>query len=728
MAEFKQENRLLGITTPLGDNKVVLASFTGREELSRQFNFHLELISHEPDLDPSSLVGENISFWVKHGKDEKRYFNGFVRRFSKGLWNGKFRRYRVEVVSWLWFLTQTTDCRIFQEKTVPEIIEQIFQDLGFTDYDISGITGEHEKWVYCVQYRESDFNFVSRLMEEEGIYYFFKHENGKHTLHMADSVDGYVDALKRPIGYPYDLGTRRVDEVLTNWEHQYEYRTGAWAQTDFDFERPTFDLMTTSNTSGNYSDEDKFEAYDYPGGYVKKPRGQGLTDMRMEEDEAPRDLISGTSTAAAFTPGGKFEVDKHYASAEIGSKFVITSIRHIANEPAAYTSGGASPEPDYNNRFTCIPADCLFRPGRITPAPVVQGTQTAIVVGPKGEEIYTDKYGRVKVQFHWDREGKYDENSSCWIRVSQNWAGKRWGAFFLPRISQEVIVDFLEGDPDQPLVIGSVYNGEQMHPYLGDGLDPEHKHDPNLTGFKTNTTKGGEGYNEIRFDDTDDAEQVFIKGERDFDFRNKNDCREYIAGHRHMIVGKANVDDEKCDQLEQVHRDKHLNVKRHHLEHIEGDMKLLIGKGEEDGGNQHIVLEKSRFERIEEDLHQHVKGKVNEKYDGKHSLTIGGDQHTKVSGNIAQQAGGMGEIHLKAGMKVIIEAGMQITLKGPGGFIDIGPAGISIQGVMVKINSGGAAGSGSGCSPTAPTKADEAQPTEPDEADDSVSGLKSARE
>ena len=312
MAQLKQEERFLGVTTPLGENVLVLASFTGREELSRQFSYHLELISHEPDVDPSSLVGENITFWVKDG-EEKRYFNGYIRRFSKGLWNGKFRRYRVEVVSWLWFLTQTTDCRIFQDMSVPEIIEQIFNDIGFTDYDISGITGEHEKWVYCVQYRESDFNFVARLMEEEGIYYYFRHENGKHTLHMADSVDGYTDALSKPIGYPYDLGTRRISDVLTNWEHQYEYRTGAWAETDFDFERPSFDLMTTTQTSGNYSDETKFEAYDYPGGYVKKPRGQGLTDMRMEEDEAPRDLISGTSTACAFNPGGKFEVEKHYA-------------------------------------------------------------------------------------------------------------------------------------------------------------------------------------------------------------------------------------------------------------------------------------------------------------------------------------------------------------------------------------------------------------------------------
>jgi type VI secretion system secreted protein VgrG len=407
-----------------------------------------------------------------------------------------------------------------------------------------------------------------------------------------------------------------------------------------------------------------------------------------------------------------------------------------------YRSGGGD-EFAYENSFTCLPASVPFRPQRVTPKPTVRGTQTAFVVGPKGEEVFTDKYGRVKVQFHWDREGKNDEKSSCWVRVGQSVAGKRWGSSFWPRIGQEVIVDYLEGDPDQPIIIGSVYNADQMPPYLGKGPDSKHPEENLISGVKSNTSKGGEGYNEIRFYDAKDEQQIFMHAERNMDVRVKNDSMEHVVNNRHLIVGPQPNDDDAGDQIEDVYRDKQLHVRRHQTEQIEGNLMLTVGKGQASGGgNVDIVIEQERKELVGADAHGHVQGNFLEKTDGNQGLTVGGDRSEKVGGTQSLTVGtnqqekvGMNhaleagmEIHLKAGMKVIIEAGVQLSLVGPGGFVDIGPAGVTIQGIMVLINSGGAAGSGSGSSPTspqAPTDAQQANPTAPTKADDAVTGQKS---
>jgi type VI secretion system secreted protein VgrG len=497
--------------------------------------------------------------------------------------------------------------------------------------------------------------------------------------------------------------------------------------------------------------------------------------------------------------GYKFTLSRHFNA---DGAYLLTTIHHQAQDSTAdYRSNGAGGEYRYQNSFTCIPFSQPFVPVRTTPKPFVQGSQTAVVVGPPGEEIFTDKYGRVKVQFPWDRQGKYDAKSSCWIRVTQPWAGKRWGGSFWPRIGQEVIVDFLEGDPDRPIITGTVYNADQMPPYQGDGPDDSHPNDNRVSGIKSNTTPGGIGFNEWRFDDTKGREQVFIHAERDMDSRVKRDNRELILNDRHLIVGCEKEGQKVGDQREQVFQDKHLHVQRNQLEHIHGDVQQLIGE-EELGGNQDVVIKKDmrrliegnehqhvkknryelvdgnealtvsgtrkdliegqehlhvkgnrqelvnasrsvtvggdNMEQVKNDAHYHVQGNRNEKVDGTQSLTIGSNQQEKVGQNHALDAGM--EIHLKAGMKVIIEAGMQLSLKGPGGFVDIGPAGVTIQGTMVMINSGGSAGSGSGSSPTAPKDptaaedpekpmdAKKAQPKLPDLADDSVTGLKSAPE
>jgi type VI secretion system secreted protein VgrG len=717
---LKQANRLLVLETPLGKDVLVLTAFSGREEMSRLFRYHLEMISDQNAIQPAQIVGKNVTFAVKLANDSPRYFNGIVNRFFAGDEDRQGRRnYQAEVVPWLWFLTRTSDCRIFQKKSVPEIIEQVFQDLGFSDYDKSQVKGQHPKREYCVQYRETDFDFVSRLMEEEGIFYFFKYEQGKHTLVLADQTGAYTDCGESEVDFPRDAGTRAVHDHITQWEHRYEFRTGKWAQTEYNFEdhphrgelTPANLMMAKQTTTVKLDNIQKYEFYDYPGKYEKKGEGDALTKIRMEETEAEYDVSSGASKCRTFILGGKFKIKHHLSKTEEGKKFVITSIEHWANEPNAYETGEPAGE-DYRNTFTCIPDSVTFRPARSTPKPVIHGSQTAVVVGPSGEEIWPDKYGRVKVQFPWDREGKRDDKTSCWVRVAQSVAGKGWGTMFIPRIGQEVVVSYLEGDPDRPLITGAVYNADQMPPYTL----PDEK---TKSYLKTNSSQGGSGYNELRFEDKQGKEQIFVHGQRNLDVRVQADSMENVGGNRHLTVGGEKSGGDQC---EMVYRDKHQKVHRNQIEHVGGDMQLLVG-GIDGPGNQDVHVKGERKELIDKDSHLHVKGNRNEKVDVNQSLTVGGDQQEKVGMNHALEAGMA--LHLKAGMTAVIEAGMQLTLKVGGNFIDINPTGIAIQGTMVLINSGGAPGSGAGSSPEAPQDAKDAQPTEPTAADDSKTGQKS---
>lgn len=713
MATYTQETRRFAIDTPLGKDALLLSAFTGHEEMSRLFSYHVDLLSQKDDIAAKDIVGKNVTLSIQYADMSWRHINGHVSRFG---WTGKGDRlttYHAEVVPWLWFLTRTSDCRIFQQKNVPDIIKQIFKDLGFTHFTVDEIKGTHDPWDYCVQYRETDFNFISRLMEQEGIFYYFKHEKGKHTLVLADQKGAYKEGKETQMEMHRQSGPELYDH-LYSWEHAHEFRSGKWAQTDYNFETPSTSLMTSSNSVISLDGNGKLEFYDFPGEYEKKSEGDAETKLRMEEEEAPHDAVDGESNCRGFSPGVKFKVKKHPRKSEEGKSYVITSVRHTVSLGSTYVVAGDGSGGDlYRNTFTCIPDSVTFRPARITPKPMIHGAQTAVVVGPKGEEIYTDKYGRVKVQFHWDREGKKDEKSSCWIRVAQPSAGKQWGTMYIPRIGQEVVVTYLEGDPDRPLITGLVYNAEQMPAYTL----PDEK---TKSYVKTNTSMGGDGFNEIRFEDKKDKEQIFIHAERNMDQRVKNDSMERVINNRHLIVG---VPDEggKGDQMELVHRDKHLNIKRHHVEHIEGNLELLV-KGK-DGGNVDISIDKKRTETIGGDNELHIKKNKKVKIDQSKHETIGSEHHEKVGMKYALESGQ--EVHIKSGMTLILESGTQLTLKVGGNFIDINPAGVSIQGTMVMINSGGAPGQGTGAMPEAPQDAKEAKPTKPDEADNSKTGKKS---
>ncbi|HEX4949177.1 MAG TPA: type VI secretion system tip protein VgrG [Blastocatellia bacterium] len=657
MPEYTQANRLIQIFTPLGEDVLLLHRVHGNEGISQLFQFELKMFSENRSLSFESIVGKNATVKVLLPDQTERYINGIINAFTQG---GSmpfddqqppkiFATYRATLVPWFWFLTQTTDSRIFQNLSVPEILEKIFNEYGFTDF-VNRLQGNFEPREYCVQYRETSFAFLSRLMEEEGIFYFFEHQKDKHILVLANHPNEFKPGPHlSTISYETLMGQERIDDVIHEWDAQMSVRPGKVTLSDFNFEMPTVDL--TTNIDGQ--DSRRLELYDYPGEYKTKSEGERLAGIRLQEAEVQRSVTTAVSTCRGLLPGYRFRLQDHYRR-DFNREYAVTTVYHEADQGMNFRSSGGDADAalKYHNRFQCIPHPTHFRPARNTPTPVVQGSQTAIVVGPSGEEIYVDKYGRVKVQFHWDRHGQYNEKSSCWVRVSQNWAGKRWGAVFLPRIGQEVIIDFLEGDPNQPIITGRVYNAGAMPPYaLPDEMTK--------STVKSNSSKGGGGFNELRFEDKKGKEQIFINAEKDHDFRIKNDRKELVGNESHLIIKK--------DQTESVGGDKHLTVK----------------------------------------------GAQNEKVDGTVSLKAGRDLQRKVGMKYALDAGM--EIHLKSGTNLVLESGTTLTLKVGGNFININPGGVFIQGTMVMINSGGAAGAGAGASPQPPNTPKEADKADPGE-------------
>src|SRR5579864_4675968 len=512
MPSFSQENRLIKLDTPLGTDELILQGFTGREGISQLFKFNLDLISDNNAVDFKDIIGQNVTIRVllSDGSNE-RYFNGVVSRFAQSGATTHLTNYQMEVVPWLWFLTRYSDCRIFQKMFIPDILKKVFDSRSYSDYKIQ-LTGTYDPVEYCVQYRETDFNFVSRLMEHNGIFYYFEHDDGQHTLVLADSPSAHQACPNQEsANYNQTAGDLDSDDVVTGWQMEQELRTGKYSLTDYNFETPKTSLMANEPTVFEVGPNSPFEMYDYPGIHLTPNDGTKVAKLRMQEEESGHILISGSSVCRAFTSGYKFDLKEHYRD-DMNDSYVLTEVQHVASQN--YSSDSADSPAHYSNHFTCIQASVPFRPPRMTPKPFVQGPQTALVVGKSGEEIWVDKYGRVKVQFYWDRLGQKDENSSCWIRVSQPWAGKGWGAVWIPRIGQEVVISFLEGDPDRPLITGRVYNADQTTPYAL----PDHQ---TVSTFMSKSSKGGASgnYNEIRFEDKAGAEQIFINAERDMDQR-----------------------------------------------------------------------------------------------------------------------------------------------------------------------------------------------------------------
>ena len=670
---YTQEGRFISINTPLGADALLLQGFSGRESISRLFHFSVDLLSENHSIAPKDIVGKRATISMKVLSTD-RYWNGYINRFSFVGRDVRFSHYRAEIVPWLWFLTRTADCKIFQEKTIPDILKKVFNEFSFKDFQ-DRTQSTYPQREYVVQYRETAFNFVSRLMEESGIFYYFEHDKNTHKLIFADKPSVHKNCSPQfKVRFNISGGAVLEDEdQIVTWDAEGEYRPGKYALNDYNFETPSTSLLSQVTTVEKVADNVSYEVYDQPGIYLKKDEGADLTKVRMEEEEALYQVATGTGDCRSFAPAFKFTLAEHGRS-DINGDYLLTDVSHSATLGQNYYGSGEGSSEGYSNHFTCILSSVPFRPQRSTPKPTVQGPQTAVVVGPNGEEIYCDKYGRVKVQFHWDRDGKKDENSSCWIRVSQPWAGKNWGAINIPRIGQEVIVEFLEGDPDRPIITGRVYNAEQMPPYqLADNQT--------RTTFMSRSTKQGSSsnYNEMRFEDKKGDEQIFMNAEKDMDLRVEHDSREFVGNDRSLIV--------KSNQKEKIE------------------------------GEQHIQISNDRNEKVGGDASLEVTGNQNDKIGQNMSLQVGQNLQEKSGMNYAHEAGM--EIHLKAGMNVVIEAGLELTIQASGGFINIGPAGIAISGTLVLINSGGAAGSGSPSSPTDPKP-----PQDPDTADDGSKGGK----
>ena len=660
-----QDERTLDITTPLGKDYLLLQSFRAVEGISQLFSIEAECLHEESEsgeaptpLKPESLLAQGVHIRVQREDGSVRHFNGIVNRIAQGSRDEKFTSYSLSIVPQAWLLTQKRQSRIFQNMSTKDILEKVFTGLQITNK----IQKATDPRVYCVQYRETDWDFASRLMEEEGIYYYFEHLEDRHRLVLADMPDGhsYVPNNKT---FDFILKTDQQGgsvSAVDGWSVVNRLNTGKVTVWDHHFQSPAQRLEGAQTTAIQNGNNKTLEDYDYPGGYARwnddsssrfklQIDADRIAEIRMQEIDGRFTVASGSSYVCSVTAGHRFELAGH-PNDDYNRAWMITQAVHTAEQSPNYYSDDVNFSA-YSNTFSCIPhgqGAIPYRPERRTPKPIVHGSHTAWVVG--SEEITTDEYGRVKVQFHWDREGKGDANSSCWLRVAQGWAGRQFGMMFIPRVGMQVVVDFFEGDPDQPIITGFVHNADAKPAYTL----PDHK---TRSYIKTNSV-GGSGFNEIRFEDKSGSEQIFIHAQKNKDIRVKKDLKETIEQDRHLLI--------KRDQFEKVDKDKHLKIKGDH----------------------------------------------NEDIGGKAGIKVGTNMEIKTGSKFAADAGS--EVHIKAGATAVIEAGASLTLKVGGSFVAINPGGVFIKGPMVHLNSAGAAGSGSGSNPS--------PPKDPLEADTSEAG------
>ena len=565
-----QDHREVSVTSALGPDILLFHSMTGSERLGRLSEYCVQLLSTKQDLKIADVLGKRMGIHVNlpgDSGDKKRHFNGIVTRFCSTGWKGEFASYEATVHPWLWLLTRSSNCRIFQDKSVTDIVKEVCNNEVYgshIDLSISALSGTYDPLPYCVQYRETDFNFICRLLENAGIYFFFTHAASRHTMVLADSYSAH----EKIAGYDHvdfaDEHARSAPgkERVFTWSAAGEIATSSYMLNDFDFEKTSSSknggLLTKATIDAAFA-QPAYEMYDYPGLYASASAGSALARGRMERLHGQCEQIDASTNARGLFPGGLFGLVQHPREDQNREYLVTTTFYNIVGN--YYVSNSSSAPMTFDCSFSAIGHEYAYRPLPITPKPFVQGPQTAMVVGKAGEEIWTDKYGRVKVQFHWDRVGKEDEKSSCWVRVSQSWAGKGWGTIFIPRIGMEVIVSFLEGDPDRPLVTGCVYNSDALPPYALPGEQTK-------TTLKTNTSTGGAGFNEIRFDDKKGSEEIFIQAEKDFNRVVKNNDT--------LKVGFEKQD--QGDQTINIKNDQKLDVGGNQTVAVTGDQKIIVSK------------------------------------------------------------------------------------------------------------------------------------------------------
>ncbi|AUF99271.1 type VI secretion system tip protein VgrG [Pseudomonas sp. 09C 129] len=617
-----------------GDLQVL--SFEGIEGISQPFRFDLELVSENPDLDLESLLHKQAFLAFD---PQGSGIHGQIYRVAQGDAGKRLTRYQVSLVPQLAYLEHRTNQRIYQQLSAPKIIALILEEHGIQGnayrFQLGTPCPERD---YCVQYDETDLHFIQRLCEEEGLHYHFQHSPQGHLLVFGDDQTVFPK-LGQPTAYIQGSGMVADEPVIKGFNLRLETRTRRTTRRDYDFEKPRLQLEAAYKPEAE-SEEPDLEDYDYPGRFTDRARGKFLSQRALERHRADYQQAEGWGDQTRLVSGHFLELSEHPRS-EWNDLWLLTHIVHEGKQPQVLEESVTSDTTDnkddfhqgYRNRFLATPWQVFYRPALNHPKPRVLGSQTAVVTGPKGEEIHCDQYGRVKVQFHWDREGKADDKTSCWLRVSSSWAGDRYGALVIPRIGMEVLVTFLEGDPDQPLITGCLYHKEHPVPYAL----PANK---TRTVFKSMSSPGGGGYNELRIEDKKGAEQIFIHAQRDWD------------------------------------------------ENIEHDQKIRIGH------ERHDTVVKNTYTELKAEEHRitHADRKTETKVDD--HLTVGENQHIKLGTAQLTKAGQ--EIHLKAGAKMVIEAGSELTIKAGGSFIKLDAGGVTVVGPVVKINAGGAPGSGTG--------------------------------
>jgi type VI secretion system secreted protein VgrG len=678
-----QDTRNFRISSTLGPDVLLFHRMAGNDGMSELGEYRLDLLSEKFDIAIDDVLGQALTVELDIAEGVTRQFNGIVTRFVMNGRNGRYGSYQATLRPWLWLLTRSADCHIFQDKDAVAIIKEIFNKYALADFDLSALSSTPPALPYCVQYRETDFAFVSRLMERFGFYYYFRHAGGRHTLVLADSVAAHSPIVgNATLHFASDAGAR---DAVYDWHAAGEILADAQTLRAFNFETPTVDLTAKSSQSHSYGGSTgTLEIYDYPGAYLERPAGEAEAKVRLESSATGQRSVQGAATAVALAPGGLFKLrahpraDQNVDQLAVSANYRLYSDR-FETEPGMAKVDKADLPPPFDCSFTAIPKEAIFRAVRRTPAPVVRGPQTAIVVGKSGEEIWTDKYGRVRVKFHWDRVGDGDSDAdacSCWVRVAQAWAGKRFGQLIMPRVGQEVVVSFLEGDPDQPIVTGAVYNAQNMPP-----LDlPEQA---TRSTLKTNSSLGGEGFNEVRFEDKKGSEEVFIQAEKDynrvvknndtlkvgFEKADKGDQTIDIKNDQAVTIGNDQKQTVKHDQTVEIGNDRREAVKHDQTVEIGNDRKETVKN------DQTVEIGNDRKETVKNDQTVEIGNDQKETVKNNQTVAIGGDQKVDVDG--AQK--------IKVGTTIAIEAGTSIELKVGGSSIKIEAAKITIKSAQIEI-------------------------------------------
>ncbi|HLL82308.1 MAG TPA: type VI secretion system tip protein TssI/VgrG [Longimicrobium sp.] len=645
---LSQEGLQLKVTTPLGADKLVPLAIHGEERISGLFRYTLEMVSDDAELSFDSVVGEGATVTIGLASGGTRIIHGIVARFTQAGTGSRGTVYHAELVPKLWLATLAADCRIYQNQTAPQIIEALLDELTVTDRR-NALTATYTAREYCVQYRETAFQFVTRLMEEEGIFYFFEHADGVHTLVLADDADAHAATPDLATArYSQTATSAELEDVVTQCTWERQVTTGKYTLDDFSFLTPSTNLaVTVEGAAGT------MELFDYPGGFAATDAGERVAKLRLESYEATAKRLNGESTCRAMTAGFAFTLAGH-GRAELNAEYVVLSLAMHATQK------------EYGNRFEAFPKATPFRAPLAARKPSIPGTQTALVVGKSGEEIWTDKYGRVKVQFHWDRKGTSDENSSCWVRVAQGWAGQGWGSVFIPRMGQEVVVSFLDGDPDRPLITGSVYNAEQTVPYtLPD--------DGTKSTVKSKASKAGTAYNELRFQDLKDSEEIFVHAGKDMKVEVVND-RTIDVQHdeTHTVKNARTLTVSEGDQALTVTKGKRT------VTVSEGDETLTVSKGKRTvdvsaGDEAHTVGGKRSVAVAGDETHDNS---------AKFTQSCTGDYTLNVTGNLVIKATGSVTIESQQGMK--LKAAMSLAAEGLDATLKAS-TGLTLKGLNVDV-------------------------------------------